>query len=249
MNAYCTHLKHSLSYPNMNDSNIAIQQEADLDPTNQSVPHGYKRTMAGNLRKIGKPARKPHDPNNFAPLGERTRFYPYGDEIVVKVDRFADEATCRSCAGTGHSDSTCPSCGGNKGSWYHVDGTRDTRSTVDRRAMKFTDCADCRAAQYSNPILRSTGRIPCKDCKGQGQAMGSIAISTAYEDQPTTGIVLAIGPQCKRIDRGDRIMFARFCGQEYEFDGRKYRIMKENYPMGKIVGKDEVRVRDAATLG
>lgn len=237
----------------MTDQELQVRQEADLDPSSLDSPMGYYRTKAGVLKRNRATHKitNYHDPNNFAPLGARTRFYPYGDEIVVKVDRFADEATCKACKGTGHSDSTCPTCAGNKGSWYDVHNNRDNRSTADRSAMTFRSCTDCRAAQYGDPILRSTGRIPCKPCSGQGQALGEskIALSTDYEDSPTTGIVLAIGPICKRISRGDRIMFARFCGQEYEYEGRKYRIMKENYPMGKIVGTDEVRVKDASQVG
>jgi len=237
----------------MSDLSMLVQQEAQYDPTNTDIPKGYYRHRSGVIKKIPIPSRVriSNDPNNFAPLGPRTRFYPYGDEIVVKVDRFADEATCKACKGLGHSDSTCPTCGGNKGSWYDVHNNRDNRSTADRSAMTFRACPDCRAAQYGDPILRSTGRVPCKPCSGQGQALGEskIALSTEYEDQPTTGIVLAIGPLCKRIARGDRIMFARFCGQEYEYDARKYRIMKENYPMGRITGNDEVRVKDAAQVG
>jgi co-chaperonin GroES (HSP10) len=240
----------------MDSQALQVQQEAQLDHTHSKssdIPEGYIRLASGQLFKVARKRGKAKAPdlNNFAPLGARTRFYPYGDEIVVKVDRFADEATCKACKGTGHSDSTCPTCAGNKGSWYDVDGTRDNRSTANRDVMTFRPCQDCRAAQYGDPILRSTGRVPCKPCSGQGQALGEskIALSTDYEDVPTTGIVLAIGPICKRIARGDRIMFARFCGQEYEYEGRKYRIMKENYPMGKIVGNDEIRVKDAAQVG
>lgn len=235
----------------MNSAEIAVRQEAQLDPTQGDVPLGMARTKSGNLRKNGyRTTSKPIDVYNFAPLGPRTRFYPYGDEIVIKVDRFSDEATCKACAGTGHSDSTCPDCGGMKGGWYDADGNRDNRSTADRTLLTLKHCTSCRAAQYGDPIPRSTGRIPCRQCKGQGQALGesSIAISTEYEDVPTTGVVLAIGAACKRINRGDRVMFARFAGQEYEFEGRKYRIMKENYPMGKITGSDEVRIREAATI-
>ena len=232
----------------MNDSTLTVLQEAQFDPTNETIPLGYIRRPSGQLAKIKKTrgiSKKP-DLNNFAPLGPRTRFYPYGDEIVLKVDRFSDEATCKVCKGTGHSDSVCPDCGGLKGNWFDVAGNKDNRSTADRTQLRFEHCPSCRAAQYGDPVPRSTGRVPCKPCKGQGQALGesSIAISTEYEDVPTTGIVLAIGPACKRISRGDRVMFARFCGQEYEYEGRKYRIMKENYPMGKITGNDEVRVRD-----
>lgn len=231
----------------MIDSELTVRQEAQYDPSATDCPVGYYRTIAGVLKKNRATHKtKLPDPNNFAPLGSNTRFYPYGDEIVVKVDRFSDEATCRECKGSGHSESTCPECGGLKGNWFDTAGNKDNRSTADRTVLSFVHCQACRAAQYGDPIPRSTGKVPCKSCKGQGQAMGesSIAISTEYEDVPTTGIVLAIGPQCKRIDRGERVMFARFCGQEYEYEGRKYRIMKENYPMGKVVGKAEIRVRD-----
>jgi co-chaperonin GroES (HSP10)/DNA-directed RNA polymerase subunit M/transcription elongation factor TFIIS len=236
----------------MDTQELIVRQERQYDPTNPEIPLGYSRTIAGNLRKNTsrtKAMRK--DLNNFCPLPGGAKGYPFNDEIVVRVDRFSDEATCKACNGTGHSDSTCPECGGNKGSWFDAAGNKDNRSTIDRSALTFVSCTACRASQYGDPTPRSTGRIPCKPCKGQGQALegGSIAISTAYEDQPTTGIVMAIGPRVKRVERGMRVLFSRFAGQEYETEGRKYRIMKDMYPMMQIMGQADIRIREAATLG
>src|SRR5271170_7978050 len=169
----------------MNELELTVRQEAHLDPSNPSVPMGYHRTRAGLLKKNPTRIKFAHilnDPNNFAPLPGGAKGYPFNDEIVIRVDRFSDEATCKSCSGTGHSDSTCPDCGGNKGSWFDPAGNRDNRSSADRSILTFIPCSSCKAAQYGDPMLRSTGRIPCKPCKGQGQALGesSIALSTAY---------------------------------------------------------------------
>src|SRR5277367_2583739 len=118
----------------MSDTDTSVMQEAALDPTNQSVPMGYYKTRAGQVKRIGRASSitKYSDPNNFAPLPNGATGHPFGDEIVIRVDRFSDEATCRDCRGSGHSDSTCGDCGGNKGSWYDASGSKDNRSTADR---------------------------------------------------------------------------------------------------------------------
>lgn len=234
----------------MIDTEISIRQEAQLDPTALNVPLGYYRTKSGVLKK-NRACHKItmyHDPLNFCPLPGGATGHPFGDEIVIRVDRFADEATCKSCDGLGHSISTCPDCGGRKGIWFDANGNKDNRASVDRTGFTFTNCTSCKASQYGDPIPRSTGKVPCQPCKGTGQLVGDsgIVISTAYEDQPTTGVVLAIGPAAKRVSRGMRVLFSRFAGQEYETEGRKYRIMKDMYPMMEVRGKGDIRVREAA---
>jgi hypothetical protein len=241
----------------MYDSNSSVIQEAALDPTVVNLSMGTTRTRAGQIKKTDKvllPTQRRsrlryNDPNNFAPLPGGATGHPFGDEIVIRVDRFSDEATCKSCDGLGHSVSTCPDCGGKKGNWYDANGNKDNR-LVDRTGFSFINCASCKASQYGDPIPRSTGKVPCQPCRGTGQLVGDsgIVISTAYEDQPTTGVVLAIGPQAKRVSRGMRVLFSRFAGQEYETEGRKYRIMKDMYPMMEVRGKGDIRVREAAMV-
>jgi co-chaperonin GroES (HSP10) len=221
--------------------------------SNQSdVPTGYYRTIAGNLRKLktykkmGRPYAKAPDPNNFAPLGGNTRLIPRKEQIVVRVDRFKDEATCRACQGEGHSEATCPDCGGVKVHYVDANGQRDKRVSSDKSLLRQVACPTCKATTYSSPLPRSTGRVPCTPCKGTGQNVGGsgLAISTEHEGEPTTGIILAIGDTVTEFLRGQRVLFSRFAGQEYDFDGRKYRIMSQNYPIGVIVGDADVRMRE-----
>lgn len=222
--------------------------------SNQSnVKPGFYRTTGGQHRKItthrrvGRLYAKVPDINNFAPIGGSTKLVPKKDQIIVKVDKFSDEGTCRACHGEGHGEATCAECAGNKSIWVDpVTKARDKRASSDRSLLVSVDCPQCLASTYSSPLRRSTGRVVCLPCKGTGQALGGshIAMSNEYEGEPTTGVVLAIGPDVTRCDRGERIMFARFAGQEYEYDGRKYRIMSENYPLGQIIGNADVKVRE-----
>jgi co-chaperonin GroES (HSP10) len=220
---------------------------ASADQSN--CPPGKYRTTAGNYRKFvkrGRPYTKVIDPNNFAPVGKSTRLIPVGDEMIVRCDKFKDEAQCRECSGSGASGSTCLECGGTAVWRVDENGVRDKRSGVP--GLKEVPCQRCLCSTYDSPFRRSTGKVPCIACKGTGQLVGTagITIAAQYEAVPTTGIIMAIGPDVTRWNRGDRCLFDTFTGKEYEYEGRKYRIIKQQYPMCLVVGQDDVRITDAA---
>ena len=207
--------------------------------------------MTGAYRKLvrrGRPYTKVHDPLNFAPVGKSSRLIPVGEEMIVKCDVFKDEATCRECSGKGCGEATCHDCGGTGVWWVDANGARDKRTGIDRSALREKACESCVCSTYDSPFRRSTGKVPCSQCKGTGQRVGSAGITLAaqYESVPTTGIIMATGPDVTRWNRGDRCLFDTFTGKEYEYEGRKYRIIKQQYPMCKVVGQDDIRISDAA---
>jgi co-chaperonin GroES (HSP10) len=77
-------------------------------------------------------------------------------------------------------------------------------------------------------------------------AITGIVHTTDDKQEPTTGVVFATGPDCRVVTRGMRVMFDRFAGTEYEVDGRKWRIMKEIYPIMSIQGSADIHVKPAA---
>ena len=242
------------SFPMSNADSNYIEELIQELPINASAdqancPAGKYRTMSGHYRKFvkrGRPYAKIHDPLNYAPVGKASRLIPVGEEMIVKCDVFKDEAMCRECSGSGHSGATCPECGGTAVWRVDVNGVRDKRAVSDAHAEK--PCPNCVCSTYDSPFRRSTGKLPCSQCKGTGQRVGAagITIAAQYESVPTTGIVMAIGPDVTRWDRGDRCLFDTFTGKEYEYEGRKYRIIKQQYPMCKVVGQDDIRIGDAA---
>lgn len=235
---------------------VEVMQElpANASGDQSGVKPGFYRTASGNQRKlnrhrkVGHPYVKVIDPNNFAPIGKSGKIIPASEDMILKMDVFRDEAVCRDCNGFGHSVQTCGECGGT-GIWYvdHL-GSRDKRSGVDRSSLKQVPCADCICSTYDSPFRRSAGKVPCLPCKGTGQHVGAsgITIAQQYESVPTTGVVMAIGSDVTRWERGERLLIDTFTGKEYEYEGRKYRIVKQQYPMAKIIGQDDIRITDAA---
>lgn len=244
----------------MSDKDTVILQELLIElPPGASLNQadckpGYYRTMNGRQKKISSTRtqltvkRHTVDLMNFAPVGTHTRLVPLGEEIIIQCDRFMDEATCKACRGAGHSDFVCTECGGSKVWYVDEHGNRDKRASADRSLLTKQHCPACYASEASSPLRRSTGYQPCKPCGGTGQAgvgQSKIAAVTDRQDEPTTGIILAIGPQVTRLDRGDRVMFSRYAGITYEYDKRSYRVMKQQYPIAKVIGQGDVYAKES----
>lgn len=231
-----------------------MDMPSDANVDQSDVKQGYYRARSGQQKKLTgfRRARRyiPYDPLNFAPLPGGCTGHPFGDEIIIKCDVYADEATCRLCGGSGHGEATCGDCGGTKVHYVDVNGSRDKRAGIDRSTLHAVECPSCRASSYNIAIPRSTGKVPCGACRATGQRTGpsGIAIATSHVSEPTTGIVMATGPDARRVKRGMRVMYGRFAGQEYEADDRKWRIMKESYPMMEVKGMGEVRVKEASAI-
>lgn len=80
-------------------------------------------------------------------------------------------------------------------------------------------------------------RIVVKPSTEEQTSKGGIIIPDTAKDKPSKGEVIAVGPgkledDGKRIPMelkvGDKIMFGKYSGTEYELDGEKYLIMREN---------------------
>jgi chaperonin GroES len=74
---------------------------------------------------------------------------------------------------------------------------------------------------------------------------GGIVLPETAKEKPQQGLILAIGPGArdedgKRIpmdvEKGDKILFAKYSGTEIKLDGKKYLILREEDILA-IVGK------------
>jgi chaperonin GroES len=74
---------------------------------------------------------------------------------------------------------------------------------------------------------------------------GGIVLPETAKEKPQQGLILAIGPGArdedgKRIpmdvEKGDKILFAKYSGTEIKMDGKKYLILREEDILA-IVGK------------
>jgi chaperonin GroES len=87
------------------------------------------------------------------------------------------------------------------------------------------------------------------------QRIGGIIIPDSAKEKPQQGTIIAAGNgkangngKRVRLDvkAGDRILFAKYAGQEIKIDGREYFIMKEDDVLAVIEGRSK-QIVSAAT--
>jgi chaperonin GroES len=59
------------------------------------------------------------------------------------------------------------------------------------------------------------------------RASGIVLPDTASKDRPQQGKVLAIGPECKNITKGDVVLFTTYSPKEVKIDDEEYLLLKE----------------------
>ena len=68
-----------------------------------------------------------------------------------------------------------------------------------------------------------------------GVSAGGIILPQTVERRTFTGDVLAVGNKCETgIMVGDRVVFARYSGNEIELQGNTYLVMFEEAVLGRI---------------
>ena len=90
-------------------------------------------------------------------------------------------------------------------------------------------------------------RIVVKRIEEQETKVGGLFIPDSAKEKPQEGEVVAVG-KGKRLEdgkvvaldvqKGDRILFGKYSGQEIKLDGEDYLIMKEEEVLGVIEGAD-----------
>lgn len=168
--------------------------------------------------------------SNFSPMGAEAKGQPLADYICVRQDRYRDELQCPKCSGKGHSLITCRSCDG-----------QGTIATVS--------CPDCISSDFDSPALpKSTGFVPCAQCKGTGQqtaGVTGVVTTTDTKDQPSTGIIVSLGRNVTEFSLGDRVLYSKFAGVTYEAEGRTWVVMKQTYPIMRILGTGDVKTKES----
>lgn len=74
---------------------------------------------------------------------------------------------------------------------------------------------------------------------------GGIVLPETAKEKPQQGIVLAVGPGARDengeripmdVEKGDKVLFAKYSGTEVKMDGKKYLILREDDILA-IIGK------------
>jgi len=75
-------------------------------------------------------------------------------------------------------------------------------------------------------------RVIVKRKEEEEKTAGGIYIPDSAKEKPQAGEVLAAGPDCKTVKKGDAILFGKYAGSEFTMDGEELVIMKEDDILG-----------------
>lgn len=75
-------------------------------------------------------------------------------------------------------------------------------------------------------------RVVVKAAAAETKSAGGIIIPDTVKEKPQKGIVVAVGAGKKdeplTVKVGDNILYGKYAGQEFEFEGKEYLIMRES---------------------
>jgi co-chaperonin GroES (HSP10) len=124
-----------------------------------------------------------------------------GDRILVRKDVLELEDACKQCHGRGYDEDTpCLNCAGSQKVKIDIEGNQIA-------------CPHCIVLGYDREQKWSCGRKPCESCRGSGWRAG-IIIPEVAESKPITGVVVSVGPECRLLKLGDRVIHSKFAGHE-----------------------------------
>jgi chaperonin GroES len=75
-------------------------------------------------------------------------------------------------------------------------------------------------------------RVIIKPAAAEGKTAGGIIIPDNAKEKPQKGEVIAVGPgkdgNKMTVQSGDTVLYGKYAGQELQFDGNDYLIMRED---------------------
>lgn len=75
-------------------------------------------------------------------------------------------------------------------------------------------------------------RVVVKPAAAEEKTESGIIIPDTVKEKPQRGEVIAVGPGKKDVDmtvkKGDKVLYGKYAGQEFQLDGEDYLIMRED---------------------
>ena len=75
-------------------------------------------------------------------------------------------------------------------------------------------------------------RVVIKPAKAEEKTKGGIIIPDTAKEKPQRGEIIAVGPgkdgNAMTVSKGDVVLYGKYAGQEMEYEGSKYLIMRED---------------------
>jgi co-chaperonin GroES (HSP10) len=119
-----------------------------------------------------------------------------GDRVDILKDVLESAYSCKECRGTGKSGMICGLCDGLK---YEGDGAEKVA------------CRGCIVLGFGMEQLHASGYQKCEKCSGSGWK-GGVVIPEQAQQEAVTGIVVSVGPQCRLLKIGDRVVHSKYAG-------------------------------------
>ena len=83
-------------------------------------------------------------------------------------------------------------------------------------------------------------RVVVKPAPADTKTSGGIIIPDTAKEKPQKGKIIAVGPgkdgNAMTVKKGDTVLYGKYAGQELEYDGVEYLIMREDDIL-VIIGK------------
>jgi len=75
-------------------------------------------------------------------------------------------------------------------------------------------------------------RVVIKPAPAEEKTSGGIIIPDTAKEKPQRGEVIAVGPGKSgfpvKVEVGDTVLYGKYAGQEFSFEGEDYMIMRED---------------------
>jgi co-chaperonin GroES (HSP10) len=119
-----------------------------------------------------------------------------GDRVDILKDILESAYSCKPCKGTGKTSEDCVLCHGFK---YEFEG------------LSRIPCRGCVVLGFGMEQLHSSGFQKCESCSGSGWR-GGVVIPEQAQQEAITGIVVSVGPDCRLLKIGDRVVHSKYAG-------------------------------------
>jgi co-chaperonin GroES (HSP10) len=118
-----------------------------------------------------------------------------GDRVDILRDVLESAYSCKTCHGKGHIEAVCGNC----------------RGTKYEEVRPSLPCRACMVLGFGMEIKHSSGHRRCDACAATGWR-GGVVIPEQAQQEAITGIVVSIGPECRLLKIGDRVVHSKYAG-------------------------------------
>lgn len=180
------------------------------------------------------------------------------NNILILEDPYRTGFECKACDGEGHTLVMCQTCLGNKvvaqNPEFNAGAATLTEQELSLLPPHFAEKLREKRKEQEQQKIVSGGLVPCTKCvvrdkrgvafisgfeqctlcKGLG---ASVVVPEDAMNRPTSGKVVSLGPLCKFLKAGDRVVYSNMMGHAIKFRHKDiFRTMREDEIMLRLHG-------------